>query len=151
MPNNPSPQEINTHLLEHLVESASMKADIANIKASQHELTVRLLTQMGEIAGDVKAIRADLSTVPEKINACRADMRREVERDFPSKPEVLQMEQRIEKQITDTDKTLGLQIADLRARVDKLWIKITATVTGAITVLGGVAWLIANTSPGIFR
>ena len=148
---SPTPAEINTHLLEHLVEAASLKADVANIKSAQNDLTTRLLTQMGEIAGDVKAIRADLSTVPEKINACRIDMRREIERDFPSKPEVLQMEQRIEKKITDTDKTLGLQIADLKAKVDKLWVKIAATTTGAITVLGGVAWLIANISPGVLR
>lgn len=148
---SPTPAEINTHLLEHLVEAASLKADVANIKSAQNDLTTRLLTQMGEIAGDVKAIRADLSTVPEKINACRMDMRREIERDFPSKPETLQMERRIEEKIAATDKTLGRQIAELKSNVDKLWIKITATVTGAITVLGFVAWLVSNVSPGVLK
>lgn len=147
----PTPTEVENHLLQHLVESASMKADIAHIKSQQNELSSRLLVQMGEVGADIKAIRAVVDSVPEKINACRADMRREIERDFPSRVDAVKMEQRIETKIAEGDARLSAQIESVKASMDKLWVKITSSVIGAAAVLGFIAWVIDNIHPGVLK
>lgn len=147
----PSIAEVNTQLLEHLVEAAAMKADIANIRDAQHELTTRMLSQMGEIAGDIKAIRADLTAVPEKINACRADMRREVERDFPSRMDSVQMEKRIEEKIAEGDGRLSEQIREIDNKIEKQWVKITTAIVAVSVAAGIFVWLVENVSSGVLK
>lgn len=130
-----------------LADIAVMRADIDNLKQSDRDITQRVLIALGELSADIKSLRQDVINVPQKISACRADMRVEIERDFPSKPEAMLMEQRIEKQIADTDKTLGKQIADVRSeltkldtKIDKVWIKITVVVTTIVAVGGVIQW-----------
>lgn len=147
----PTNTEVNTQLLEHLVDAASIKAEVANIKAAQHDLTSRMLAQMGEIAGDIKAIRADLITVPEKINACRADMRREVERDFPSRMDAVQMEKRIEEKIAEGDSRLSEQIREIDNKIEKQWVKITTAIVVVSVAAGIFVWLVENVSSGVLK
>ena len=139
-----------------LADIAVMRADIDNLKQSDRDITQRVLIALGELSADIKSLRQDVINVPQKISACRTDMRTEIERDFPSKPEAMLMEQRIEKQIADTDKTLGKQIADVRSeltkldtKIDKVWIKITVVVT-TIVAVGGVIqlWLVISKALG---
>lgn len=153
-------EHLQAQLLTHLVDSATMKADIENLKQSDREMGQRVLTMLGELIADMKALRNDLGGVPVQIAACRNDMRSEVERDFPSKTEAMAMEQRIEKQLSDTDKTLGKQIsevdkkldsgmADMTAqitkvdsKVDRIWIKITVVVATIVVIGGLVQWVL---------
>lgn len=146
--------------ITQMLDAATMKADIENLKRTQSEQSARLLHVLSEMAADVKLLGAALTAVPRQIADGKNAMRDEIERDFPSKPETMRMEQRIEKQIADVDKTLGKQIADVDKRmtsgmtdvaaqitkvdnkVDKIWIKITMVVT-TVTVLGGlIQWLL---------
>ena len=143
--------DVQAQLLSHLIDASAMRADIENLKQSDRDTSQRVLTMLGELSADIKALRQDVINVPQKISACRLDMRSEIERDFHSKNESMAMEQRIEKQITDTDKTLGKQIADVRteltkldAKVDKIWIKITVVVSTIVALGGVIQWLLVT-------
>lgn len=124
----------------HLIEAAGMKADIENLKHEGVAANERLLDVLREMSTDLKALRMDLGTVPRQIDSCRQDMRREVERDFPTKSEALQMEQRIEKQIADTDKTLGKQISDVDKKIDAKMAEVTVQITKVDTKLNNL-WI----------
>lgn len=155
-----SEQTFQTQLIAHLMDAATMKADIENLKRAQGEQNARLLQVLHEMSADIKLLGAALTAVPKQISECRDDMRSEIERDFPSKPEAMSMEQRIEKQMADVDKTLGKQIADVDKRlttgmtdvaaqiakvdnkVDRIWIKITMVVTTVVAVGGVIQWLL---------
>jgi len=161
--------ELEARMLTHLVDAAGMKADIENLRTNQNELTSRVLVSLGELAGDLKAIRVDISAVPERISACRVDMRREVERDFPSRLDATEMEKRIENQIRETDRQLSHQISQVDAgskerhaslktqidavegKLDKQWVKITTAITVVILLLGGLAWVIDNISGNVLK
>jgi hypothetical protein len=161
--------EVDARLLTHLVEAAGMKSDIENLRSNQSELTNRVLVSLGEMAGDIKAIRADMTAVPERIAACRLDMRREVDKDFPNRVDAIEMEKRIETQIRDTDRKLSDQItavdagskarhADMNVRIDgvkseldKQWIKISTAVGVVILVFGLLAWGLQNISGSVLK
>lgn len=154
--------ELETQLLTHLVESAGMKSDIEHIKGLQADLTHRVLVSLGEVAGDIKAIRADLQAVPERIQACRVDVKREVEKEFPNRVDAIEMEKRIEKQVEITDRKLADQITAVQIgltsridtvekKVENVWIKITTAIAVLAAVAGSIAWAIDNLSIGIGR
>jgi len=161
--------DVDARLLTHLVEAAGMKSDIENLRSNQAELTNRVLISLGELAGDIKAIRSDMAVVPERISACRADMRREVDKDFPNRLDAIEMEKRIENQIRDTDSklsaqitqvdkgsqerhaTLNTRIESVETKLDKQWIKITTAITVVLVVLGGFAWLVNNVSSSVLK
>lgn len=142
-------------LMKHLIEASRMQSDIDNLKSGQIDMNNRIIGMLGELAGDIKGLRVDLQGVPDKIAACRVEMRREVERDFPDRTDTLEMEKRIEKQIEATDRALSEQITEvntnlntklsaLDAKVERLWVKITATVTAVLGVAGFIAWVLQN-------
>jgi len=161
--------DLSARLLTHLVEAAGMKSDIENLRVNQNELTTRVLVSLGELSEDMKAIRDEISDVPESLSVCKADMRREIERDFPSRLDTIEMEKRIENQIIETDRQLSRQIAQvdngakerhasLNARIDgvegkldKQWIKIVTAVTVVMVLLGGLAWAIDNISGSVLK
>lgn len=143
--------DVQAQLLTHLIDASAMRADIENLKQSDRDTSQRVITMLSEMSADIKALRQEVISVPQKISACRIDMRGEIERDFHSRTESLQMEQRIEKQITDTDRTLGKQIADVRAeltkldtKIDKIWIKVTVVVSTIVAIGGIVQWLLVT-------
>lgn len=149
-------------LLSHLVEASAMKTDIEHIKSNQAELTHRLLVSIGELSGDIKAMRTELQSVPDRIQACRLDMRREIEKDFPDRVDALEMEKRIEKQVEGTDRKLSEQLGNLNtvlnrridqveSKVDRVWIKITTAMTVVFVVAGLVAWILANVSGTVLK
>jgi ATP phosphoribosyltransferase regulatory subunit HisZ len=148
-----------TRLTDHLIEAAVMKARLEHVEAMQQNTNHQVLQAVGGIAADVKAIRTDLSTVPGQIQTCRAEIRREIERDFPNKEEALKMERRIEEQIEHTDRALGVQIAEVKTSlgekinllsgeiqtvkydVSKIWIKVAASVIAVVATAGAIMWL----------
>ena len=141
----------NNDLMKHLIEASKMQADIENLKVGQHETNSRVIALLGELAGDIKGLRVDLQNVPDKISVCRREMRREIEQDFPNKLEALQMEQRIEEKISETDKTLGVQISELDKKIDKIevkfdkqWVKITAIVLTIVALGGVIQWFLVT-------
>lgn len=153
-------QDLQSQLITHLMDAATMKADIENLKRTQGEQNSHLLQVLREMSADIKLLGTALTAVPRQLSECREDMRDEIDRDFPSKPETMRMEQRIEKQMAEVDKTLGKQIADVDKRltsgmtdvaaqitkvdtkVDKIWIKITMVVTTIMTIGGVVQWML---------
>jgi hypothetical protein len=110
-----------------------------------------------------------MTSVPERIAACRLEMRREVDKDFPNRVDAIEMEKRIETQIRDTDKKLSDQIAavdagskarhaDMNTRIDgvkseldKQWIKISTAVGVVILVFGLLAWGLQNISGSVLK
>jgi hypothetical protein len=82
-------------------------------------------------------------------------MRHEVERDFPSKMDIKDMENRIEKQASETERDLSTQITkldtkvdanhtSLNTKVDKLWLKITIPIMVVITIGGLIQWVLVT-------
>jgi predicted nucleic acid-binding Zn-ribbon protein len=139
----------------HLVEAAKMQGEIENLKSGQLDLQTRILGLLGELSGDIKGIRAEMQSVPDKIASCKVEMRREVERDFPDRMDALEMEKRIEKQIEATDRTLSEQITkvenslntkltSVENKLDRQWIKITATITTVAAGAAAIAWVFKN-------
>jgi short-subunit dehydrogenase involved in D-alanine esterification of teichoic acids len=154
--------ELSGEFLKHLVEAAGMKADIEHLRSTQSELTNRVLVSLGELAAELKSMRTDIQSVPERIANCRMEMRREVEKDFPNRVDAIEMEKRIENQMRETDHKLTKQITsvetNLNARIDKvdtkidkLFVKIAATIAAVGTTLATVAWVIENVSPGVLK
>ena len=155
-----SEETLQSQLIARLMDAATMKADIENLKQVHGDQTARLLQVLTEMSADIKSLSVALVAVPRQIAESRSDTRAEIERDFPSKPEAMLMEQRIEKQMAEVDKTLGKQIADVDKRltsgmtdvaaqitkvdnkVDKIWIKITVVVTTVMAVGGVIQWLL---------
>lgn len=160
MPHEDQVEQTATRLTDHLIEAAVMRADIEHLKVNQSSTNSQVLQAIGGLAADLKAIRGDIASVPSQINACRIDMRHEIERDFPNKAETLRMEKRIEDQIEATDRTLSKQIQEvstdlgtkinavsgevktLRTDLDKQWLKITFAVVGVIAAAGTIMWLL---------
>jgi len=146
--------------MKHLIEAAGMRADINSLQKSNAETNNRMFTILAEVSADIKAMRENMAHVPLQITECRRDLRHEVERDFPSKMETVQMERRIEEQINVVDKTLGKQIAEvsksvsdqivavkddiksLNNKVEKQWLKITVIVSTIVTLAMIVQWLL---------
>ena len=154
----PVPSTTEHEFTMHLMDAARMRADIDNLKANEAAMNSRVLSAIGDLAGEIKAMRESVQLVPRQISDCRSDMRREVERDFPAKTDAINMERRIEDKISDTDKTLGLQIAavgkkssddiqslkdqitTVETKVDRQWLRITVIVTTVVAVGGIVQW-----------
>ena len=164
----PAPVSATEHdFTVHLLEAGRMRADIDNLKANELAMNTRILSAIAELGSDIKSMRESLQAVPRQIGECRADMRREVERDFPAKTDALNMERRIEDKIAETDKTLGLQIAavgkrsteDIQAlkdqitcvenKVDRQWLKITVIVSTVVSIAMIAQWLF--TVYGVFK
>jgi len=158
--NTDSEDSTSTRLTDHLIEAAVMKARLEHVEQMQQNTNHQVLHALGEMSADVKAIRLDISNVPQQIQACRNDMRREIERDFPNKEAALKMETRIEDKIGATDRALGKQISEVQTNlgekittlsgevqsvkqdVSKVWIRVTATIVAVVATAGGIMWLV---------
>ena len=157
-----SVENVHSELLAHLVEASAMRVEIDHVKTTQTELTHRLLVSMGELSGDIKAMRSEIQSVPDRIQTCRVEMRREIEKDFPDRVDALEMEKRIEKQMEATDRKLSEQVSSMNAtlnrridqvegKVDKAWIKVTTAVSVILFVAGLIAWVIDNIAAGVLK
>jgi len=153
-------ENLTQHFLTHLIDAASMRTDIDNLKSRDSDFNMRMIASLDAITAELKALSAGISHVPRQISECRLDMRHEVERDFPSKVETLNMERRIEDKIGETDKTLGTQIAavntklsgemqelkaaqvELNTKFDKQWLKITVIVSTVVSIGMLVQWML---------
>ena len=153
-------EEFQARFMTHLIDAASMRSDIENLKRSDDDFKARVISALEGVSTELKGLRDIIGHVPEQIAACRLNMRHEIERDFPSKIDALNMEQRIEESVADTDKTLGLQIAavgkksseDIQSlknqitsvenKVDRQWLKITVIVSTIVAVGGIIQWLL---------
>jgi hypothetical protein len=141
--------------VQHLIAREWAKNEIISLKAGALEFQKQLVEIGGTTNGELKHLRETLQEFPtmvaNQISQCRAEMRREIEQDFPNKLEAMRMEQRIEDKIGETDSTLGKQISSLDKKVDgleskveKQWLKITVVV-GTIVAVGGFAqWFFAT-------
>ena len=103
-------QIIESRLSDHLIEAGAMKAEIEHLKNSQADSSRFIVSALGELKGSIESLRSALSNVPQQISSCRAEMRREVEKDFPDRLYVLKMENNIEARVDAGDAKLSEQI-----------------------------------------
>jgi hypothetical protein len=152
--------EQETEVLEHdfhlhLVDAAAMKKDIEALQRRDNEIMSRTFEKMSDLDGSMKVLQELLRDIPRQISSCRLDMRHEVERDFPSKMDIKDMENRIEKQASETERDLSKQITKLDAKVDKnsvdlntkiekLWLKITIPIAVVIAIGGLIQWVLVT-------
>lgn len=140
--------------VQHLIAREWAKNEILTLKAGSIEFQKQLVEIGGATSAELKHLRETLQEFPtmvaNQIGQCRAEMRREIEQDFPNKLEAMRMEQRIEDKIGTTDTTLGKQISsldkkvdNLENKVDKQWLKITVIVSTIVAIGGFVQWLLA--------
>ena len=139
--------------VQHLIAREWAKNEIITLKAGSIEFQKQLVEIGGATSSELKHLRETLQEFPtmvaNQISNCRAEMRREIEQDFPNKLEAMRMEQRIEDKIGTTDTTLGKQISaldkkvdGLENKVDKQWLKITVIVSTIVAIGGFVQWLL---------
>jgi len=152
--------EQETEVLEHdfrshLVDAASMKKDIEALQRRDNEIMSRTFEKMADLDGNMKVLQELMRDIPRQISSCRTDMRHEVERDFPSKMDIKDMENRIEKQASETERDLSKQITKLDTKVDtnhnslntkieKLWLKITIPIMVVIALGGLIQWVLVT-------
>lgn len=159
-------ESLQTELLRHLIDAAAMRQEIDNLRSNQADAQHRTAEMFGAVITKLDSLTSAVNAVPERIAACRAEMRREIEKDFPDRVAAMQMEKRIEdrvdagdqnlsKQITDVQLSLnarissvesGLktEIASIKTNVDKQWIKITTAVTVIGTCGAALVWFLNN-------
>jgi hypothetical protein len=152
--------EQETEVLEHdfrshLIDAASMKKDIEALQRRDNEIMSRTFEKMADLDGSMKVLQELMRDIPRQISSCRLDMRHEVERDFPSKMDIKDMENRIERQASDTERDLSNQITKLDTKVDtnhnslntkieKLWLKITIPIMVVIALGGLIQWVLVT-------
>ena len=160
-------EDFQARFMTHLIDAATMRTDIENLKRADHDFNTRVLSSLDAVTNELKGLRDLIGFVPGQIAACRLDMRHEIERDFPSKMDALNMERRIEESVADTDKTLGKQIAaidtklsnELQAvkdeqvrqgnKLDRQWLTITVIVSTVVGIAMVMQWLF--TIYGVFK
>jgi hypothetical protein len=141
--------------LTHLIDAASMRKDIEALQRRDNDIATRAFEKMSDLDNSVRVLHELLRDIPRQITVCRTDMRHEIERDFPNKMDIKDMETRIEKQAAETERDLSRQItkldakvdknnADLNTKIEKLWLKITIPIV-VVVALGGLAQWILTT------
>ena len=141
--------------VQHLIAREWAKNEIIALRAGAIEFQKQLVEIGSSTNSELKHLREVLQEFPtmvaNQIAHCRDDMRREMEKDFPSKIETMDMEKRIENKIDETDSTLGKQIGNLDKKVDNLevkvdrqWLKITVIVSTIVAIGGLVQWLLVT-------
>jgi hypothetical protein len=141
--------------VQHMVAREMARADIERLKDGALAFQQQLIEIGGSTNAELKHLRESIQAFPvmvsSQITHCREDMRREIEKDFPSKIENNAMERRIEDKIDETDSTLGKQISELDKKVDKIevkfdkqWLKITIIVATIVACGGVIQWLLVT-------
>ena len=139
--------------LSHLIDAASMRKDIEALQRRDTDISNRAFEKLTELDNGIKVLHELLRDIPRQITVCRTDMRHEIERDFPSKMDIMNMEKRIEKQASETERDLSHQItkldakveknnADLNTKIEKLWLKITIPIAVIIALGGILQWIL---------
>lgn len=146
---------VQAQLLTHLIEAAAMRQDIDNLKANQGESYHRVVEMLSSLNTKMEGLQASIQSVPERIAACRNELRNEVKEAYPDRLAAERMERRIEDKVDEGDQALSAQIqsvsTDLNARitevekkVDRQWLKITWAVSIVGTIGACLVWLANN-------
>ena len=141
--------------LAHLIDAASMRKDIEALQRRDTDISNRAFEKLTELDNREKVLHELLRDIPRQITVCRTDMRHEIERDFPNKTDIMSMEKRIESQTSNTERDLSHQIteldkkvdknnADLNTKIEKLWLKITIPITVLIAIGGLAQWILTT-------
>ena len=133
------------HFVEHLIDAARLSTKVENLEVEVGDVKNRTLTELTGLSVKLDALTVAIQAVPERISACRVEVRNEVERDFPNRRDSLEMEHRIEKKVEEGDRDLPKQISELsikftglETKVDKMWLKIA----GAVSIIGLIVVII---------
>jgi len=154
MPHEHEGNEVSSQdFLSHLIDAASMRKDIEALQRRDNDISNRAFEKLSEVGNSIKVLHELLRDIPHQITTCRTDMRHEIERDFPNKMDIMNMEKRIESQTSKTERDLSHQLTELDKKVDKnntdlnnkiekLWLKITIPIIVIIAMGGLIQWLL---------
>ena len=118
--------------VQHIIEQQIAKHQIVQLQAGQLDINAKLASLQANLAGEIKALRETIEKQPSMVYEARKSIRTDVEKDFVTKAE-----------LRDTENRIGLQIATLDRKVGEQWLKITIPI-GAITAPGvALNWGIA--------
>jgi hypothetical protein len=159
---SPNMDDFQTHFMTHLIDASAMRTDLDNVKAQQAVNNNQVIAMLGRLTEKVEALQGALNAVPERITACRNDMRREIEKDFPNRVDAIAMETRIEEQVRTTDTKLSRQIASvennvngrmdkIERKIDTLLVKIGVGLFVSTVMFTAFWWIIENISPAILK
>jgi predicted nucleic acid-binding Zn-ribbon protein len=146
---------VQAQLLTHLIEAAAMRQDIDNLKANQGDAHHRVVEMLSALNSKMEGLALSIQSVPERIAACRNEIRNEVKEAYPDRLSAERMERRIEDKVDAGDHALSVQIrevstnlntriTEVEGKVDKQWLKITWAVSIVGTVGAGLVWLVNN-------
>lgn len=125
--------------VQHIVAREVAKQQVRELQSGLLATNKTLADLTANFTTELKSVRELLQKQPDQIRECRVDLRREIEKDFPNRLEMMDMENRIEDMISTGDAGLSSQIAAINVKVDKQWLKITVTlsvISASITGLG---------------
>ena len=112
----------------HVVSREMAKQQIIQLQNGQIDLSQKMVAQGVHVNEKLELIFNMLQKHPEKMDKCKVDLRDEIDKDFPSKLDLAQMESH-----------LKTQISTLNTKVDMQWLKITipvSVVVAASSIVG---------------
>lgn len=107
--------------VEHLVARQVAAHDIAHMRSAISSMVENFAKIDASIGSIYEKLDAKFTEMHDDIGHCRDDLRKEIERDFVTKPEFITRMNTVEN------------------KVDKQWIKITTAVSVAGMVIGVLA------------
>lgn len=116
--------------VRHIVAREVAKQQLQQLQSGQIELNKKMVEMVADFTAKLDGLTILISKQPEKMEKCRTELRREIEKDFPSKLEFNTMENHLKTQIGLLDK-----------KVDMQWLKVTiplAVLSALITGIGVV-------------
>lgn len=115
--------------VDHIVARRMAEQQIIQLQNGQLATNQRLVDMGSQLSAKLDGIFAALEKQPEKLEKHKVSIMLEVEKDFPSKIELMRMEGHIKTQFDAVNKKVDIQ-----------WVKITlvlSTITAVIVAIGG--------------
>ena len=117
--------------VQHIVAREMARRQIEQLQNGQLETNKRLVEMTAAFNAELKSLREMIASQPAQVDACRSELRHEIERDFPGRIEFLELED----------------------KVDRQWLKITMILGTLSTVITGAGvamnyWLMVSRISG---
>jgi hypothetical protein len=116
--------------MQHVVARKMAEQQILQLQNGQLAIERKMVELVTGFNSKIESLIDMLQRQPEKMDKCRDDLKNEIKEEYPSKMDLMILENHMKTENEKTNKKIDLQ-----------WIKITVvvgTVVSVITVLGGI-------------
>jgi len=116
--------------MQHVVARKMAEQQLLQLQNGQLAIERKMVELVTGFNSKIESLIDMLQRQPEKMDKCRDDLKSEIKEEYPSKMDLMILENHMKTENEKTNKKIDLQ-----------WIKITVvvgTVVSVITVLGGI-------------